>query len=180
MRPSTKRMIFLLVTGLLFILSLAVYTNMIRPAYDNIQQLRGELQAKEQLFDEQRMILARMRQILTQLEDEDEFRARVAAAFPPEENAAALLAQVSAMSAASGANLLSFNVRPASEVGNNLGVLQMNARFAGPYRSLQNVLRLLETNIRVIDLDQLRVQPLGTADQDLYTYTLVAETYYQQ
>lgn len=180
MKTSSKRILSILLTGLFFLLALIFYVNLVRPEYADIQSLRASLAAKSNLFDEQKEIISNVKNLLSQYESAAQLQETVSLAMPLDEGIAELFQQIFTLSQISSLSIQSFNLKTLALKPNNLGTIQVDLRFVGPYGGLKTFLRSSETNIRVMDLSNLRIQPTGKPEQDFYRYDLTINAYYQQ
>lgn len=171
MKASTKRSLSLIGSALLLISAITLYTNAIKPAYQNIQQLRASLIAKTNLFNEQKEIISRVKDLLNQYQSAAKLQETISLALPPDEAVASLFQQIFAISQASGISIQSFGLTAEAIKSNGLGTLKLNLGLKGSYESVKAFLQAIETNIRVMDVSQLTMQ------KDLHTVSLT--TYYQ-
>ena len=180
MKTSTKRILSIFLTGLLFLLALIFYVNLVKPEYADIQNLRASLAARSVLFDEQKEIISNVKNLLSQYESAAQLQETISLAMPLGEGIAELFQQIFALSQLSGLSIQSFNLKTLALKPNNLGTIQLDLRLAGSYGALKTFIRSAETNIRVMDLSNLRIQPAGKPEQDLYRHDLTINAYYQQ
>lgn len=180
MKPSSKRILSILFTGAFFLAALIFYVNLARPEYQSIQNLRASLSAKSVLFEEQKGIISNVKTLLSQYESAAQLQETVSLAMPLDEGVAQLFQQLFSISQLSGLTIQSFNLKTLALKPNNLGTLQVDLRLTGSYGALKTFLKFTETNIRIMDLSNLRIQPAGKSEQDLYRYDLTINTYYQQ
>lgn len=171
MKPSAKRSLSLLLTAVLLIGALIFYTNILKPEYNRIQTLRGELAAKKVLFDDRKVIIDRVKDLLTNYQSAMKLQKDISLALPFTADTAPLFNQIFSHGRNSGLQLqsLGFNQIPPNQDG--LGVVQMTLNLRGSYPSLKTFLQLVETNTRVMDVSRLTI----TGD----TYNLTINAYYQ-
>lgn len=158
-------------SALLLIGAMVLYTNAIKPAYKNIQQLRASFIAKTNLFNEQKEIISRVKNLLNQYQSAARLQETISLALPPDEAVAPLFQQVFAISQASGIKIQSFGLTAEAIKSNGLGILKLNLGLRGTYEALKAFLQAIETNIRVMDVNTLGMQ------KDLHSVSLTA--YYQ-
>ena len=60
-----------------------------------------------------------------------------------------------------------------------MGTLKVNLKIFGTYEGLKTFLGELEKNIKVMDVKTLKIDQVGKAEQNLFSYTLAVDTYYQ-
>lgn len=188
MKASTKRILSLLGIAVLLVAALAVYANLVRPEYRTVAELRGALSAKTRLLEDQGKVIAQVQDLLAQYQGVAQLQDTISLALPAEESVSSVFQQINAVAKANGQSiqalgLTALAIKPAaSEVpwSKGLGTLRINFRLLGSYAGFKNFLRALETNIRVMDLFSLKMERAGRANQDLFFYNLVVDTYYQQ
>ncbi len=187
MKASTKRVSSLLLTAALFMASLFVYATLIRPAYDVVTLLRGELVSKTEFLQRQQGAISDVQQLLAQYQGVANLSDSLSMALPNKENVSSILSQITAIAQSSGIAIQAVGVtylplKPATatiSLARGLGTLRLDIEMAGPYASLKRFLQSLETNIRVMDIQNLTIDPIGSSDQDLFSYSLNVDTYYQ-
>lgn len=181
MSPSTKRSTSMLLSVLFLVAALTVYANFVRPEFKDVQQLRAALAAKTQIFENQKTIISQIQNLLAQFKGTVQLQQTVNMALPPTEDAAAVFQQIQAIANASGLVIQAFGLNPLALSPTKLGSIRATLRLIGSYNGIKKFLQSLETNVRVMDLVSLRVEQAGTKpNQDVYTYTVVFNSYYQQ
>ena len=71
-------------------------------------------------------------------------------------------------------------VRPSrASLAEPIGSLRVLVRMKGTYEQLKEYVSDLETNIRLIDVQTLRIEGGGIAGQESLIYNLVLDVYYQ-
>lgn len=193
MKASTKRALSLIVSAGLVLASLFMYATFIRPEYAAINNLRGELTSKAELLGQQKSSITQVQKLIAQYQGVVKLGESLSLALPEGEAVSSLMAQINAISQASGLTVQSVGVsylpmKPSAvklSLARGVGSLKLDLKLLGSYASLKNFLQSLETNIRIMDLKSLKIDPVqsGTQSkattQDLFTYTMSVETYYQ-
>jgi len=181
MKPSTKRTLGLLASIVLLIAALVIYANLILPSYGDVQQLRGELTAKVSLYEQQQTIITRVKNLLAQFKNSAELQSTISLALPTDEGVTSLIRQVNSIAKAVGVRLDNFSVNVLPFKPNNLGSLQASFQITGSYGAIKNMLRILETNVRVMDLKSVRLDPAGVRpNEDRFVSSIVVEAFYQK
>ena len=67
----------------------------------------------------------------------------------------------------------------ASGLLREMGSLKIEATLLGSYSGLDGFLTDLASNIRIMDIESLKVQPAGSAGGDFFFFNIVITTYYQ-
>lgn len=197
MKSSAKRASSLLVSGLLLVGSFVVYGLFIRPAYDEVSVLRGRLVAKQNLFDEKRAAVDKVKSLIMQYQGAGKLQDVISMSLPQDEEVSSVFNQLQAIASANGMAVEVFNVQPLSlrpSAGDGasgargkdkeslvrpIGTLRLSLRLTGPYGAFKEFIRGLETNIRAMDVVSMKVEQAGGRAGDSFAYTVVADTYYQ-
>ena len=66
MRASTKRILSIMISASLLIAVMIIYVKLIQPAYSDIQNLRGEIQARNNLLEEQNHAVNQVQNLISQ------------------------------------------------------------------------------------------------------------------
>src|SRR3989338_11333432 len=187
MQASTKRAFSLLLSALLLVAALFVYSSLIRPEYQAVLQLRGELISKTNLLSKQQVVMSQVQNLIAQYRGVEKLGESLALALPQEEALSSVMLQLNALAQFSGLSIQSvgINYLPVKSVGQKsslirgLGTLRLDLRLFGDYAGLKKFLPSLETNIRLMDVQSLKLEAGSKTEQDLYSYLLTVDTYYQ-
>ena len=200
MKSSAKRAFSLLVSAILLVGSLVVYGFFVRPAYDDVTALRGELVAKQKFFDDKQAAVKKVQSLILQYKGAGSLQDMISLSLPQSEEVSSVFNQLQAIAGTNGMTVEVFNVQPlamragaddvvapdgtkAKGAGQPLvrpiGTLRLSLRLTGPYAAFKEFVRGLETNIRAMDIVSMKVEPVGQKGVDMFSYTLVADTYYQ-
>lgn len=186
MKSSAKRAISLLVASLFFISALAVYAVLIKPVYEDALVLRGTLASQKQLFNEQEKAMQKINDLVQRYQGTGKLQDVISLSLPSTENISSVFSQLYAIAQSSGVGIEVFGVQPLAikpaakdDLVRDLGTLRLNVRLIGRYQDFKNFLRGLETNIRLMDVVNLKVDRAGTPIQDVFLYNLVVDAYYQ-
>ena len=190
MKSSAKRAFSLLVSVILLIGALAVYAFFVRPAYDGVTALRGTLIAKQKLFVDKQAAVKKVQSLIMQYQGAGSLQDAISLSLPQNEEVSSVFNQLQAIAASNGMAVEVFNVQPLAmrsegsgdkqvSLVRPLGTLRLSLRLTGSYGAFKDFIRGLETNIRAMDLVSMKVEPIGVRGGDNFSYTLVADTYYQ-
>ena len=164
--------------------SFFVYFSLIVPTYQEIQQLRGELYARQsQYADQQRAEEAINKQVgvFRGLADIQE---GISNSLPIEADIPSILNQIQGIARLSRISLQSLSFQylslpqPTDPLIQPVGVVRVDINIFGNYASLKSFISALETNVRIIDLNSLRVDGGAGSSQNL-THNIVVDIYYQ-
>lgn len=187
MKASTKRALSLILSAGLLVAALVIYAVLIRPEYQSMLKLRGELVSKVNLFEKQQNVMTNMQNLIAQYRGAEKLSDSLSLALPEEENISSIMYQINALSQLSGLTAQSvgisyLSVKPSAGKSfsrQGLGALRLDFRLIGNYAGLKKFLPALETNIRVMDVKALKLESASKTDSDLFTYLLTVDTYYQ-
>jgi Tfp pilus assembly protein PilO len=184
MKASTQRFFGLIASLFLFAVTIFVYAFLLRPAYDDVNKLRGELAAQSDALDEEQKIVAQVKDLLSRYQGIANFDQTISLSLPKREAYPTLVNQLDAIAKGSGIFLDSINlttlpavVPQGGKIGPSLSTLQLNLRLIGPYAGFKDFIKKLETNVRLMDIVRFSITPTLVGGN--YTYVLVVNTYYQ-
>lgn len=187
MKSSAKRAFSLLVSAAFLISAFAVYGARIKPLYDEATVLRGTMFAKQSLFEKKRQAVEKIENLIKQYQGSGQLQNSIGMSLPYGEEMSSVFNQLQAIAAMNGIAIQVFNVqalplKPAREgsLARPLGTLRLSLRLVGSYGAFKDFVRGLETNIRVMDIVTMKIEPAGANRQDIFAYTVVADAYYQE
>lgn len=189
MKTSIKRTTSLLASVILLVGAIAAYSAFIKPEYLTIVELRGRISAARSALAEQRTAIGQVQDLLNQYRGSAQIREAVSLALPLAEEVPSILNQIQALAQANGLSIGVFNVqtlatrpavsaRGAASAVRDVGVLQMTVKLSGVYEGFKNFLQGLETNIRLMDVAALKVEPAARGSS-VSSFTLTVNAYYQ-
>lgn len=189
MKNSVKRTISLLASLILLVGSIFAYSFFIKPEYQLVNQLRGTLVAKANLFTDQQTIIAEVEELLSQFESAARIQEIVSLSLPLKESESGIFSQLQALAQANDLviEVLSVQSLPTKSTAKargvksmikDLGVLQILAKLSGSYENFKRFLQGVETNIRVMDLVSLKIEKDGRK-QELFEFNIALNAYYQ-
>lgn len=188
MKPAAKRAFSLLFSAILLVAALFIYGLFIKSEYTAIGQLRAKLIGQRALFQEKQQAIAKVESLIKQYQGAGRLQDTIALSLPNKEDLASIFNQLQALADFNGLSIEIFNVqslpiKPASSptqlragLVKSLGTLRLSLRVAGTYDGLKGFLRGLETNIRVMDLVNLKIESVA---KGVLLYNLVVDSYYQ-
>jgi len=187
MKPSSVRFFNLLISLLLLIATIFVYSVLISPAYREINQLRGDLASKNELLKNQKKIVEKVKELLSRQQSLSVPKQAVSLVLPNSEKYPELINQISGLARAANLRLESINLsllpfQDSFSTGDEnvpvVGVVQISVDLEGSYDSLKTFIQTIENNIRVMDLVKLTVSKRNQGG-DNFLYNLVINAYYQ-
>ena len=189
MRPSAKRAFSLLFSVILLVAALFIYGLFIQPEYEDLAVLRGRLSGQKDLFQDKQQAIAKVESLIKQYQGAGRLQDTISMSLPPREELAAVFNQLQGIAAFNGLGIEVFNVQPLPikpgrerSLVRGLGTLRLSLRLLGPYENFRGFLRGLETNIRLMDVVSLKIEPFDSAQGKAsggLVYNLVVDSYYQ-
>ncbi|OGM91043.1 hypothetical protein A3A20_00405 [Candidatus Wolfebacteria bacterium RIFCSPLOWO2_01_FULL_45_19] len=185
-KPSSKRFVSILLSMFFILAAIVGYSLFVVPALQEAKLLRGEMDAKEQFYDDQRLAIERIKAWLSQFEENAQLQEAMNSILPVGDSRQSLLvAQVSGLAALNGLVLDNLSMRvgpiepPSFEIPLAAGMGKVTLEFsaAGSYEALKNFLSALETNIRIMDVASLDAEAI--AGQNLFRLDFAVDVYYQ-
>jgi len=198
MKQSTKR--FLSMAGGLFFLvgAILIYVSFLKPAYDDIQQVKSEQMSRSNLIKDQQAAIKKVQDLIKTYQGQGQLQDTISAILPNDQDIPVVIAQMNGLIQNTGMISKSFSVTAAglgiapnatsTSLISNLVPIQVQARFSGTYEDFKNFLTKLETNIRIFDVKNISVSPVASNQpgqpsqiqgRPTYNFDLGATTYYQ-
>ena len=186
MKPSTQRAVSVILAAALVVGGFLIFAVLVNPAYQDIQQLRGELAAKSQLFQTQSEQFTQVQNLIAQFQGVTRLQESLSLALPQKEEVAEVVNQINFLAQASGVfiNSAGLNIQPLKKeirpvLVKGLGTARLSLKLVGSYAAFKSFLQNLETNIRLMDLADLKITLAGKPNEDSHFYALTVDTYYQ-
>ena len=188
MKSSTKRFVSILLSLLILIASIFVYSTLIRPAYSEIEKLRAQAGGKTQLLEQQQSSTKQIQSLLSQYQDVLKVEDTISSILPLSPSVASGINQITGLSKINNLaiDLLSIEetaIKPSeqSSLVRGVGALKFNFHLIGSYENFKAFLQNLETNITLMDLTNLKMEPAvrTKTGENRFSYTLNVNTYYQ-
>ncbi len=187
-----------MVTSLLLIGgALITFLNFIRPAYAEVQKLKGEVFVRERFVANEQEAVKKVQQLISAYNNKIEFRNLISLTLPLTIDVSGALAQLAGLVQSDTLGAQSFAMTEEGNSGEErggapqaqggalhlarpLGKLALQVSFTGSYDNIKSFLEKIESNIRVFDIAFLSIVPSGKPNQDLYRVELKVATYYQK
>ena len=183
MKNSTKRILFVLLSLVFLLSSVAVYSTLIRPAYTEVSLLRGRLKSETVTLERYKTTLQDVQLLLNQLSDSAQVQRQVSLIFPADKDISYFVSQVVELSRINGLSLDSFTTQLApiqpsnSSIIRGIGRIRGEVRIEGSYAGFKAFLRQLERNMLIVDVSGIRIERSG--QNDFLGYSLSLTSYYQ-
>jgi Tfp pilus assembly protein PilO len=178
----------MLLSVVIFVVAIFVYSTFVVPEYSNVNSLRGEEQAKQQTLDEQRVILDKVSSLLTRYQSIPKLGEVVSIALPADEDVAGAFQQLYTIASASGITIQQFsvnastNLKPTEEGAaavRSIGTAQVNLYLTGTYESFKTFIEAAERNMRIMDVTNIKIQPASRTSGNIFLFNLTINAYYQ-
>lgn len=189
MKSSTKRILSIMTSVVLFIAVAVIYVKLISPVYADIQKLRGEIQARGNLLSQQTQAVSQIQNLISQLQNQNvtQFQEQIFLVLPTSESVPQVLSQYQAIAQASGLSNQSIGVNylaikpAASDIGlaKGIGTERFKLKLLGSYEAMKIFLEAIETNVRLTDLVSFKMSRASQSGQNLFLNEIVVDSYYQ-
>lgn len=194
MKQATKRLISFLVGLTALAGAFAVYLYAIVPAYETAQKTKSEILSRSGFIETQQKVIAEVKNKIAEYSGNVQAQEVVSLSLPLSANTADALAQINGILGNNGLSpqAISLSAAPVNQPATrprpgetaslvkDTGILGFKIRLTGSYESFKSFLNMLETNVRILDVQNAVVQPAGKPNQDLYAFDLTVATYYQK
>jgi hypothetical protein len=211
MKQETKRLSSIIIAALILVGAVVVYFELIVPAYTNLQTVKGQEESETTLYANEQQIVSKVKSLLTTYKSDASSSQAVAMALPVGPNVADALAQIYGTAANAGvtvqgasiatqavqavttpavaagsANSQITNAAAAGSIVKPTGAVSFQVTGSGDYASFKLFLKGLETNIRVLDVTAISLQPASiiatktqAANPDVFNFVITVVTHYQ-
>ena len=169
---------------------LVIYSSYIRPAYEGVKKLRGEVAVKQQALDDQDNAIKQVQSLIKQFESVSQLQDKISLFFPPEENVPQSLVQLESLSRITGVSLEAVNPQYIADnsavkkkeglasVIKSIGKTRFSVKVSGSYEGLKNFIKGLAESIRIFDIADFKLES-GGSEEGYYTINLSVDNYYQ-
>ncbi|MBI2591548.1 MAG: type 4a pilus biogenesis protein PilO [Candidatus Brennerbacteria bacterium] len=191
MKSSTKRILSMLSSALLFIASIVVYSNSIRPVYEDIKKLRGEAAIKQQTLDDQDNAVKQVQGLIREFESISQLQDKISLFLPLEENVPKSLVQFDSLSRISGVSIESIapqyivadsgvkKKEGLSSVIKSVGKIKFVLKILGSYEGSKNFIKGLGESIRIFDISDFKIDQQKDSNGELVSIIMSLDNYYQ-
>ena len=193
MRQSTKRFASAVAAFILILAALIVYFDLTKPTFDEIQQIRGDELNRQQILGMQQSAVDQVKKLLGTYAEQSALQDAVSASLPLKQDVSTVLAHLAAISSADRIQLQSVALLPsgvatglpsgkASSTPALVGPVSsfiLQVKGTGSYEDFKIFAKDLESDVRLMDVKDIIINPAGRPDQDLYVYDMRFKVYYQ-
>ncbi|KKR88947.1 MAG: hypothetical protein UU85_C0008G0004 [Candidatus Wolfebacteria bacterium GW2011_GWA2_42_10] len=181
MKATTKRTMSILASIILLIGSVFVYASFIKPAYEEVSNLKTKSVNLEQSFNSYQSLNNQFQNLLNEYKNLGDLAKQISLILPSNLDTAYVLSQITGIAGLNNLGIQSLSVKqlaiePSSEpFTRGLGVLGIDLRAGGSYDNFKAFLNGLETNVMISNPINFKVEKQG----DNLVYTMTIEAYYQ-
>jgi Tfp pilus assembly protein PilO len=205
MKQESKRLYSIIIAALLIGAALLAYFAFIVPAYAHLEAIKGQEESETTLYANEQKIVAEGKTLLANYQSDASSSQAVSAALPVGQNLAGAIAQVYGIAGNTGVTVQGLGISvqavtsPDASAGGQIagaatagsvikptGSILFNINGSGSYEALKAFLQELETNLRIFDVTSISLQPAPivatknqASNQDAFTYSITATTYYE-
>ena len=208
MKQSLKRLVSMFLALGFLIASFVLFFDVIQPAYNGVQTLRGQLAGETQALNAETTAVDQALTQISAYKEGSAGQASVSLAVPNGEDLAGALAQVEGIAQNDSVSVTSIGISPPAlsqqttasggstkATTSPLGSFSFDVAGSASYENFKIFLEQLATNIRIFDVKSLTFTPAPTvavaapmgknsvatpaANPDLFNYNLTIQTYYQ-
>lgn len=189
MKASTKRIISILISVSLMIAIVVIFVKFIKPAYAELQNLRGEIQTRAVLLKDQTKAVSQVQNLISQLQEQNisQFQEQISLVLPLNESVPQALSQYQTIAQANGLNVQSAGlnylaIKPSAaniNLAKGIGTIRFKLKLLGSYEAIRTFIQAIETNVRLTDLVSFKISRAGQTKQNLYLNEVVVDAYYQ-
>jgi Tfp pilus assembly protein PilO len=187
MRASTYRLLSILGSLTLLVLAVICYTNLVLPAYNQVQNLRSEQEGIQNTITQDQQAVDVVNKLLGQYQSLSQVRDSISQILPTDDEAPSAVYQLQGLASANGLTIQSLGLQylpiqatNSGSLTSPVGRLQVSMVVTGPYQGFKAFLGNIETNIRLMDISSINISGGGTAGNANLNYSIVLNTYYQQ
>ncbi len=179
MKGSSKRSLTLLLSVLLFIGAILVYSYLISPTYADIQQKQGSLEAKQKQFGEYQKIITQTQQLIAEYQNS---QGDISSILPSDPEIAPAYFQLTQLASNDGLSIQSVDAKEMaimptkSSLVNGVGDIRFNVQVVGSYENLRKFFGDLESNIRIFSVNDLKIESVAS---DVLNISFDVDAYYQ-
>ncbi|MDO8495179.1 MAG: type 4a pilus biogenesis protein PilO [bacterium] len=161
-------------------LGIAAFMVLVLPNYDRIKETRDTLATREGEVIQKEKFNEKMSQLKKQIEARQEDLVKVEDMLSSGKHTQDILVNLESISQEAGLALGNFKIGSAEDPSKNYQILQMEFGTDGQYATLLNLIKLLEKNLRIFDVQQISVakKEAGEIGGAPLTMSLKVNTYY--
>jgi Tfp pilus assembly protein PilO len=186
MKSSTYRILSILGSVFLFAGTIFVYSNFVKPAYQEIRVLQDRKYGFEEELKKQQESMATVKLLSEKYKSLTDLRGELSMVLPMKEESPEIINQFQNIAEASRVVIDSLSFQylpmkpaPADSVEKALGTIRATMRVTGSYNNFKSFAESIQNNVRVMDVNSIKIEGGGISGREALTYGLIIDAYYQ-
>ncbi|MBI2633947.1 MAG: type 4a pilus biogenesis protein PilO [Parcubacteria group bacterium] len=188
MKASTKRLVSIFAGIALIGAAAFVFFNVAFPTWQRVGNLRSEVGEKEAVRDQLSGLVAKAQELLSRFDNLNQEAQPISRALPSDPRLPEVLAIINTLALQNKLSLTQVNFE---EVLSRLGAANRESRprpaplkvlvtLSGQYTDLKNWLKAVENELRLMDVEEISIQPISVAGgQGQLNFAVTLTVYYQ-
>lgn len=151
------------------------------PRYDAIKEARNTIETKEIEVAAKKKFVEKMAELKKQIDARQDDLAKVESLISTGKHTQDVIINLESISQEAGVALNDFKIGVSKGGGDNYEVLQIEFSTSGQYAVLSNLIKLMEKNLRIMDIQELsftKKETEGLLASPLLLLSLKLNTYY--
>ncbi len=186
MKDSSLRFYISVGSLSLFVGSLIIYSTMVSPALNDIQQLRGQRAAQQEAYDKYKNTIEETNRAIAKYQSIAEIGKALSEVVPLKEETPSLMNQLYGLAKLTNIIVGSFEIQympleanTGAKVLKPTAIVRVMVKCSGKYEDIKSYLRAIESNARLIDVYSFDVSEGAKKGNDELQYTIIVDAYYQ-
>ncbi len=184
MKGSEQRLITSLGSLALIAGALYIYASWISPEFNEIQKMRGEKQALNNVLSDYEAIMQKKISVIARYRDLTGVQEVFSKVMPATQEKPSFLNQLYGLASLNGVLIsaidfseLPLQIRAGDSLVRPYGTIQATIRGNSTYDNLKKYLGALQANVRIMNITAVNITD-GFKDSPMLSYTITVETYY--
>lgn len=189
MRPSAYRMTIIIASVTFVVGALFVYNEFISVSYEDILVLRAKRDGTEEKLAETQKAIEAIQQLKEKYASLTELKNNLSLMLPEEEHLPLAINQLQTLAAQHNMSVQSLiveyvhpkkNPLQSASTTRPMHTLRLDMRLIGTYDDMKGFLEAVQNNVRVMDVDNFKINGGGSHSSSQLEHSLVVHTYYQE
>ena len=186
-----------IVIFILLLVFVAILVFLDLPKFQNILDLRREVETEKERFSEKQLLLAKIEKLEKKYQEAEESLEKVNYILPSSQDIPNLIVQLEALVLEGGVALESIQFSEAKEVVQSRAerahttiketssvdyrIISIDLSLRGSYSAFKNFLKLVEENIRLMDINSINLSSESSEETEIpiFNLSIKINTYYQ-
>lgn len=186
MNNSSKRITFILLSLVLLLASVFVYSWFVRDSYAVVQGLRSDLASMQDKLEKYQSTNEKIKELQVQFQNAGDVQQKVSLVIPRQRDVGYFTNQIVELSRINGLSLETINtaIVPIQQTNSAtvirpIGKIKADVTVGGSYASFKAFLNQIENNVLVMDVVDLKIE--GSTQQNIsgLTFSFSVISYYQ-